>query len=133
MTTKIDEAYLEDLLFNDDFETAPNGDFALVNGINNLRQALFNRLVTTKGSLAHRPNYGVGIQRYQNAPATLATQRKMALDIDEQFKQEKRVLKLVSVQVTFQDGGKFEIKYKVEGVGIGTITDTINPFGDFSL
>jgi hypothetical protein len=53
---------LNDLLLDDDFTVSAQGDFALVEGVANVRQALLHRLLTTPGTVVHRPEYGVGIQ-----------------------------------------------------------------------
>jgi phage baseplate assembly protein W len=128
-----DDFYLVDINFNNDIKPAPNGDFQLITGINNLRQALFNRLVTVKGSLSHRPLYGVGVQLYQNDVSTLAKQRQIALEIRNQFKQDFRVNDVTGVSFEAMPDGQFTITYKVEANGLGTVTDTVNPFGEFTL
>lgn len=131
--SQIDEFFLEDIHFDGDIRTAPNGDLALIRGLNNLKQALFHRLITVKGSLAHRPDYGVGIKRYQNQVATLAKQRELALEIKNQFEQDFRVDKLLSVSFKAEPSGLFTVTYKVQVKGIGEITETSDPFGDIEL
>jgi hypothetical protein len=131
--SQAEDFYLHDIQFSNDIFPAPNGDFQLIKGINNLKQALFNRLVTVQGSLSHRPLYGVGIQLYQNDVSTLAKQREIALKIKNQFTQDFRVLSVTGVSFTLLDDGKFEVTYKVEAAGLGTVTDTVNPFGEFTL
>ena len=128
-----DDFYLQDIEFSNDIKSAPNGDFKIITGINNLKQALFNRLVTVKGSLSHRPLYGVGIQLYQNSVNNLAKQRQIALEIRNQFKEDFRVSDVTGVSFQAVEGGKFIITYTVEANGLGTITDTVNPFGEFTL
>lgn len=130
--SRIEESYLIDLEFSGDLKSSPSGDLALVTGMNNLKQALFNRLVTVPGSLAHRPDYGVGIQLYQNGISSFSKQQELALKIRKQFEQDHRVAKVLSVRITKDGEGKFYIYYKVEAVGIGSFEDT-KPFGDYEI
>lgn len=51
-----------------------NGDFAVVSGRDNLRQALVNRVVTERGELPYHPTYGNGVHRLRgtvNGPSAL--------------------------------------------------------------
>ena len=131
--SKADDFYLVDLRFDGDFVAAPNGDFQTIAGLNNLKQALFNRLVTVPGSLAHRPGYGVGAKLYQNAVASLDKQKQLAIRIKEQFEQDFRVEKVTGVSFTQQPQGFFLVVYRVVARGIGEISGTFNPFGDISV
>jgi phage baseplate assembly protein W len=131
--SRIDDFYLEDLAFSNDFEVAPNGSFKIISGIENLKQALFHRLITVRGSLAHRPNYGVGVQQYQNKVSSLSKQRELALEIKNQFEQDFRVDKLLSVSFKAEPSGVFIVQYKVSVKGVGDIEDTVNPFGDIEI
>jgi len=132
--SRIDEFYKIDLLHNGDFVAAPNGDFALAKGIVNLKQALFNRLITVQGSLVHRPLYGVGVKLWQNDIATLARQRELANKIKEQFEQDERVDKVTSVRIEkIKENGTFELTYKVEVSGGGLLDETVNPFDEVTI
>ena len=83
--SRLSDNMLIDLKFNGDFWVTPTGDIETITGRDNLRQALFHRLITVPGSLAHRPGYGVGIKRYQNAIDTIDQKRDLVLKIQEQF------------------------------------------------
>jgi phage baseplate assembly protein W len=131
--SRIEEAYLVDLEFKGDFATKPGGDFETITGIENLKQALFHRLITVRGSLAHRPSYGVGIQLYQNSLGSFEKQRQLALEIRKQFLEDPRVISVDSIRVDNDKDGQYVIKYKVTGIGVGTFEATAAPFGDFSL
>lgn len=130
--SKADDFYLIDLSFNGDLEAAPNGDLQTITGLNNLRQALFNRLVTVPGTLIHRPKYGVGAKLWQNKIATLGNQRELALRIRDQFQQDFRVDSVESVLFSQQANGEFLVKYKVIAKGV-TLDETVNPFGDIEV
>jgi len=66
----IDETLGTDISHKKDFEKAPHGDIALIVGKPNLHSALLRRIVTEKGAVIHRPNYGCGLGKFQNAPMT---------------------------------------------------------------
>lgn len=131
--SRLEESYLVDLEFKGDLAAAPNGDLQTITGLDNLKQALYNRLVTVKGTLAHRPTYGIGIQSYQGSVGSIDKQRRIALEIKKQFKEDPRVEEVESIAIKMEKDGLFIIQYKVKGVGIGSFEDTFDPFGDFSL
>ncbi len=63
-TTDADELFETDAALTDGSLTASDGgDFALVAGIDNLRQALGHRLETSRGELAFHPDYGSLLRR----------------------------------------------------------------------
>ena len=130
--SKIEESFFQDLDFGiGDFSTAPNGDFDTIKGLNNLKQRLFNRLITVKGTLAHRPDYGVGLPLYQNALDSLGKQRELALKIKEQFVQDSGVESVESVIIK-KENNKTIIQYKINAKGLGSVSDNAS-FEDFSL
>jgi phage baseplate assembly protein W len=128
--SNVSDFFLEDICFNGDIVPAQNGDIQIIRGIQNLKQALFNRLITVKGSLAHRPNYGIGVQSYRNKISSIGTQRELALEIKNQFEQEERIDKLVSVSFKAEPSGIFIVNYRVLAKGFGEIGESINPFGE---
>jgi phage baseplate assembly protein W len=131
--SQFNDFFLEDIHFDGDVSSAPNGDIQTVAGIKNLKQALFNRLVTVKGSLAHRPEYGIGVKLYQNKISSLGKQRELALEIKAQFEQDFRVDKVESVSFKDSGNGLFIIQYKVNAKGLGQIEEAVNPFGDIEI
>ena len=106
----------------------------MAKGVVNLKQALFNRLITVQGSLVHRPTYGVGVKRWQNDIGSLARQRELANTIKEQFEQDERVEELRSVRITKinEQNGTFEVIYKVLVSGGELIEERVNPFGELA-
>lgn len=103
------------------FEANAKGDIDRISGLANLKKRLNRRLITTKGSLIGRPNYGVGIKKYQNKINDLATKRKIFSDIVEQFEQDDGVNKVLSVSVENDpiNSSMVVISVSVEAVGIG--------------
>lgn len=81
----------------------PTGDVALVEGLENLKQALFNRMITVPGALKHRPNYGVGVPLYLNALSSLFKQQELAGRIKEQCEQDPRVEEITAVALDYTD------------------------------
>lgn len=128
----IEETFLRDLAFKNDMAPAANGDLQQVEGVNNIRQALFNRLVTYPGSIIHRPDYGVGIKDFQNSINNFANQRNLALRIEEQFKRDIRVLDVLNIRFNVPDDKpeRLEIYVKVNLIGLGEQDLQFVPFGD---
>ena len=128
----IEEFFKTDIAFSGDFATTPTGDIGKIKGLENVKQALFHRLVTKAGSLIHRPNYGVGIQDYQNAPATLDTKRRLALKIQEQFELDPRVKEVTGIAVNLDsiDPSKVVIVVRVKLQGYDEEAMKFIPFGE---
>lgn len=99
----IEEVLGRDIAHKSDFLLTATGDLDTLSGLENVKQALYRRLLTSPGSLIHRPNYGVGIKDFQNAPAGLETQRQLALRIQEQFEQDPRIESVLGVRLDVND------------------------------
>lgn len=130
--SRIDEFYGVDIRHNKDFKkVAGGGDLQDIGGIENVRQALFRRLVTPKGTIPHRPNYGVGINRFQNTVNSIATQIEMAAEIGEQFPLDFRVEDVLGVRIVVNDDTpeKITIISRIQLVGFGEVEMQFVPFG----
>jgi phage baseplate assembly protein W len=127
-----EEIYGKDIAHKSDYIVTPTGDLDTIAGLENVKDALLRRLVTTPGSLIHRPNYGVGIKSYQNAPSSLAYQRELAGKIKEQFELDPRVDEVLGVAVDYDDlePQKVLIKVRLNLVGYGETAMNFIPFGD---
>jgi phage baseplate assembly protein W len=128
----VDDSFLIDIEFTSGMKASPSGDIQLIKGQDNLKQALFNCLITIPGSLAHRPSYGVGVKRWQNDIGSISRQQALAVEIKRQFEKDDRVEKVTSVQILLDPirNGLFTVRYKVKAVAVGELEDTVNPFGD---
>lgn len=128
----IDETLFTDLAHIGDLKVTPAGDLDVLTGLANVKNALYHRLITEPGTLVHRPNYGVGLGQYQNAPNSLATQRQLALRIQEQFTQDPRVESVTGVKVESDDLSPFKITItvRVKIVGYGESELKLTPFGE---
>ncbi len=126
------EVMKTDFAHRGDYLPAKTGDFDVVSGLENLRQAIFHRLLTEPGTLIHRPQYGVGIKQWQNAPNSLANQMALASRIEEQCLQDPRVESVERVQVTLDDANPDRIRVAVliKPVGYDEVTLEYVPFGE---
>ncbi len=97
------DAFKTDLSFVGDLQKSPSGDLATVTGIANLKQALFQRLITVPGTLVHRPTYGCGVPLFSGRLSSFSVQQRLAAIIQEQFKQDPRVEDVKSVSITAND------------------------------
>lgn len=94
----ITEVLKTDIKHKKDFVRKPNtGDLDTISGIENLREAVLRRIKTSPGSIVHRPDYGVGLKNFQNAPLTNGTKVALANLINDQLLQEKRILEVLGV------------------------------------
>lgn len=127
-----DDLYKTDLSFKSDMQVKPSGDLDLISGLDNVKESLFRRLITSEGSILHRPGYGVGIKNWQGALNSLQNQRELALAIKEQFEQDPRVEKLLGVSITSSDAQPDLVKVliRVQIVGYGEQQFSYIPFGD---
>lgn len=74
------------------------GDYTLVSGRENLKQALRHRIVTDPGELIYHPEYGCKIQRRRgskNAPVALLLGR---MDVQDALQQETRLKRINSIK-----------------------------------
>jgi phage baseplate assembly protein W len=117
--SSITEILGTDITHRSDLVLSSTGAFEVISGLENLRLALFHRLMTVPGSLIHRPDYGVGIKQFQNAPNTLVNQEQIANRIYDNFIRDSRVEKVLGVQINSEDGTpetlKISVRFKIVG------------------
>ena len=120
-----------DLYFGNDLDSTASGDLRTVSGIENLKQAIYHRLITPAGALAHRPSYGIGIQRFQGVVARLAKQQELMLALQEQLQDDPRIASLEGLAID-QDANNpslFTITLTFRPVGLADTTIELGPFG----
>jgi len=124
------DVYLTDIRHVSDQGVTPTGDRELISGEANLNNALFHRLITTPGSLIHRPNFGVGIKAFQNTLASLSAQQKLATLIVEQFSLDPRVESVNGVFTSYDqnDPNKTVIVIRYKPIGQDEIFLRATPF-----
>lgn len=126
----INDFYLRDIKHRDDFEITESGNFVLEDGLDNIKNQLYRRLITVPGAIIHRPDYGVGIKRFQNATMTFAQKQELATRIQEQFEADDRVSSVTGVSIKNSDNEpeKFIVSIRVELVGFGETDIQYTPF-----
>lgn len=127
----ITEVLGRDIAHKSDYVPRASGDLDTVEGLENYKLALFHRLITSPGSLAWRPNYGVGMKDFQNAPSGLSAQRDLARRIQDQFELDPRTEAVLGVVFNADDANPelTEVLVRVKPVGYDEITATFTPFG----
>lgn len=130
--TPTEESYKRDLRFDNDLGVTQRGDLEQVDGLENLRQAIYNRILTTRGGIAHRPSYGVGLGQYQGDLGKLSTQQRLMLDLQEQFEDDPRIASLdglsvnqdmnhpdrVTIKLTVTPRGQNPVGFTFEGISV---------------
>lgn len=103
------------------FGVSPTGDLERISGIENVREELLRRLITSPGTLVHRPEYGVGVKDYLNGINRLGNKRQLAIKIQEQFTQDPRVASLLGVQISEDPSNTHMVSIiiRVELIGFG--------------
>lgn len=101
----INEVLGTDIQHKDDFvkKADPSGDLETISGLENYKQAMIRRWMTSLGTLLHRPLYGGGLKDFQNAPNTLSTRRQIAQRIEQQALRDERTAKVNSVGMDWND------------------------------
>lgn len=130
----ITEEFLTDIAFSggDLVKKANSGDLDTVSGIENRRRAIMRRIFTRKGSVIHRPNYGVGIMDFQGAMQTLEMQEELVSRIEEQLTLDRFVEKInrISIDVDDTNPSLTKVAVSVKLVGYGDTEVSFLPFGE---
>jgi len=108
-------------------------DFVTITGRGNLGQALTTRLLTPKGELTPlgHPDYGSRLHEVIGAPNTSGTRNLAKLFVIEALKQERRVEKIVRVDVAPHPVNRFLITIAIEVKPVGE--DTVLAVGPLLL
>lgn len=89
----------EDLLHTDDLQVTASGDYATVDGVASVKQALLNRLLTAPGEYAPFPEYGVGIRLWVKKRRARADRDALRTLIFDQAVKEERIESVTDVTV----------------------------------
>lgn len=104
-----------------DLDGAAGGDYRSVSLEENMKQAVFNRIITRRGTLLHRPDYGAGLLDFLNTPMTLQRKREMARAIKENVELDPRIQEVstIAIQEATDGSGRvtLEINYIIQGYG----------------
>lgn len=74
------------------FPVDASGDYAFDQGLVQIKKRIFRRLMTTPGSFAHIPDYGVGIPTFAKKLNTAATRAKVVAESQRQILLEPGVV-----------------------------------------
>lgn len=94
------DAWGIDLLLSDNDLLFKSGDFVTISSINNVAQAIKNRILTERGSLGYNPTYGLGLEGLIGEKITPARMAFIQTSIQETLLQDPRIssLKVLSVK-----------------------------------
>ena len=81
-----------------------NTDLSSVQGIDNLKQALRNRLLTQLGQISLQPNFGNGAASYVGSKYSLNVLQKIRLSIVECLMNDPRVISVPTIDVIYDAG-----------------------------
>lgn len=110
----------EDLLFTDDLQVTASGDYATVDGVAAVKQALLNRILTSPGEYAPFPDYGVGIRNWVKKRLSRADIDSLRTLILDQAVKEDRIERILEVSVERADQGESTgIQITVRAVVLG--------------
>jgi len=100
-----------------DYEKSATGDLQEIDGLLNLREAIYRRISTPKGQVVHRTKYGIGIDQYRNKPATPANRAELSNEIKMGISAEQRIETIHSVKCDWDYTGTVNISIEVTAYG----------------
>jgi phage baseplate assembly protein W len=108
-------------------------DFSLSSDLDNLRQAIEIRLLTPRGELAPlgHPEYGSRLPDLIGSPNTETTRNLAKLYVIEALKQERRIQKIVAVEVSPAAGERHLIRVFLQVLPIEP--QTVIDLGPFTI
>lgn len=114
------EVFGRDIRFTDDFKLTAAGDYALVDGEENLRWSIYRRLQTRLGEYRPRPEYGASVSLTVKKSATKANLDALRQRIKEQLRLDSRVesVEEVSLELSLAGGdSKLKVYVRVRSLG----------------
>lgn len=87
------------LLNNGDFQANQAGDLTWIAGLDNLEQALVNRIKTVIGALIWHPEYGTIIQNLISKPNTDVLRTIIAIELLRTLSEEPRIDRINNLEV----------------------------------
>lgn len=110
----------EDIVLDFTEDIADNrGDIASVKGLENIKQAIKNRLSTEKGTLIYHPEYGVDIVASVGMPSVYNLEKRIELEILQALSYEDRITDVSIIDVRLDKTAMYiNIAYKVRATGI---------------
>lgn len=95
----------KDIFFDGDYSVTGAGDYATLDGLEALKQAIYNRLICRPGEFRLRPDYGVGIMSFVKKRRIQAELDDMKGKIIDQLSLDPRIDEVTNVTVERIDDG----------------------------
>lgn len=126
-----EELYGTDINHKSDYVRDSNGSLGTISGLDNYVNWVFRCIMTTPGTIVHRPNFGVGIKLYQNAIHNLDQRRSLSQKIADNLELDDRTQEVLGVRIEYTDDTPDSVKVtvRVKPVGLDEVTMQITPFG----
>lgn len=109
LDSEIRRLFGTDIYFDNDYLITDKGDFQLLKGVANLRQAIYHRLITRPGEYKFVSDYGVGITSYVKRKRTRSNLDRMENAIRDNLLRDPRI----------SDISKISVEYIINGIKIG--------------
>lgn len=109
-----------DLKFDTDFHLDAGGDYQLLEYMEALRQAIYNRLLVAPGEFAFRPEYGAGIRQFVKRRIVKSELDSIRQRVIDQLSQDDRITKVIECVVeSYSIGDKPGLKVYVKILAAG--------------
>src|SRR5258706_3556559 len=92
--------YGRDLWHDGRLRVGAHGDYDVVDGIENLRRAVYRRLAVSPQEYRARPQYGAGLRQLVKKPLTTSLLSEVRDRVIGQLRREARIERVVKVDVT---------------------------------
>ena len=108
-------------LKDNDIQFSPFQDFLTITDVNNLRQAIVNRLKTIVGEYFNS-NYGSELKNVIGKPRNELTRGRIIGYVSEALNQEPRIQRIDDILVTFPEENIYQVNVEITVVPIEDTT-----------
>lgn len=113
---QLDRQFGKDMFFEGDYALTPTGDYTLLSGFDNLRAAIYRRLITRPGEYKFVPEYGIGVQSFVKRKRTTPVIDELKRAIETNLLRDPRIDSIDIIDIkTDDDVITIGIKAKVAG------------------
>ncbi|OYT29016.1 MAG: hypothetical protein B6U95_03000 [Thermofilum sp. ex4484_82] len=117
---------------NADLEILPHGDLAIVEGYDNLAQAILNRLRTRLGELRDigHPGYGSKLYNFVGRPNSPAVRDAIRIAVRDSLMREPRIEEIMAIRVVpaRENPNRVDIHVIVKPIGSKNMLNLVFPF-----
>lgn len=100
-----------------ELEGDPQGDLKTTRGMENLKQALYIKLITPKGSYVGHPRFGSEVDKYIGRKNTKENATLLALEIERTIKTDGRVSKVKKLD-SYLTGRSVKMKFSISTIDL---------------